>query len=639
MRLSGGSPGASPATGRSSAPEPALVAGRTPPPAASPAMADWCLKRLGLSHNPFVMAPNIVNFYSPVHIETMLVEVLHLIETRMGFGLLYGDVGLGKTTVSRRILFELDRRGIHTALVFNTFFQGAELVGEINRDFGVVAPDLSLQGQMTALNQFLLEQRARDNNCVIILDDAQNLSVESLELIRQISNMETGIDKIVQIILVGQPELAEKLNLYALRQLKSRIVLTRAFRPYTRKETGEYIHSTIARGGDRLRLEVSAAAMRRVHEASGGISRRINVIMGRCLYCAVAENTHVISRRIVNMAVRDVRESIDPASGARPGRRALWAAALAVLLAVPALAYHVQRGSAPVAAVWLEPVGRMTDNLVRSIASAAMAPAAGPAAGAGPQAPQAPGLAASPAGSGPAPPPVGADADATAPARTADRAVRASAIGASQPRTLAGGDRAPGAANTAASAAAGALAAGAAPPGVNPAVLEFLQAYGLAGFAVPFEAALRRGRLAPVAAGILAQTGLRLVALPGPVAGLEQAYAMLQIGGGGSDGATYLLFWEPVQWPADSFEEIYRPRAVRALQTALSRNGVYRHDVNGAGDADTVAALREFQRAVGLPATGLPDVETLFLLEFLDPRRRAVVAESRGPAPPAAYVD
>ena len=270
---------------------------------------DRCLEVLGLTYNPFSMAPDIVNFYSSPKVETTVVEVLQMVETRMGFALLYGDVGLGKTTISRRILFELERRGIQTSLVFNTFFQGADLISQINNDFDNPVDSDSLKKQMEALNNFLLNERAKGNNCVIIIDDAQSLSIESLELVRQISNMETGIDKIVQIILVGQPELEEKLNRYELRQLKSRIVLKRGFKPYTLKESGAYIRSKLERGGDESRLTVTDAAVRLVHKASRGFPRRINVIMGRSLYAAVSLKTRRMNYDVIELALKDMDES------------------------------------------------------------------------------------------------------------------------------------------------------------------------------------------------------------------------------------------------------------------------------------------------------------------------------------------
>lgn len=594
-----------------------------------PGTVDGCLKRLGLSHNPFVMAPNIVNFYSPPHIEAMIVEVLHLIETRMGFGLLYGDVGLGKTTLSRRILFELDRRGIQSALVFNTFFQGAELLREINRDFDIPVVDPSLQGQMTALNRYLLEQRALDNNCVIIIDDAQSLTVESLELVRQISNMETGIDKIVQIILIGQPELEDKLNLHELRQLRSRIVLKRAFRPYTRKETDDYIRTKIARSGERVRVEITDAAVRRVHAASLGISRRINVIMGRCLYCAVAENTHVITGRIVNMAARDVEESTEPAAAAGSGRRALVALVLVALLAAPWLLHRIEPEYSFVPATWIESINELAGAAMRSVGMApTIVDAASPLV-TRPQPPDAASLSTRQSRKHEQQPVTQSFASVasphdgiSAPALDADAA--AQGAGAEGSARRADGE----AARVSVPGPSRAAATGATELSVNPAVRDFLAVYGLTRFAGAFETALEAGRLGPVSSEIAESTGLRLVAIPTVVADIKNTYATLRVAGSAPDTFAHLLFWKPETWPAESFSVFYRPPAVSDLQTALSEFGAYNYFIDGVGGPRTIMALKAFQRGVGLPVTGAPDVETLFMLEFLNPVRRAEVAQT-----------
>ena len=882
--------------------------------------ADHCLRLLGLRQNPFSMAPDIVNFYSPPRVEAIIVEVLQHVETRMGFALLYGDVGLGKTTLSRRILFELDRRGIQTALIFNTFFQGAELLREINRDFGVSAKEDGLPGQMAALNAFLLEQRAKGRNCVIIIDDAQNLTVESLELVRQISNMETGIDKIVQIILIGQSELEEKLDLHNLRQLKSRIALKRAFRPYTAKESATYIRTKIARSGERFLLEVTDSAIRRVHVASGGSPRRINVIMGRCLYAAVAKKSLRITRGVAELAIRDVNESFNPPRPGGTGRRLMVAAAVVLLIAAPFLAFKLTRDGIPALGSWREPLHRIVSMwsvygnragnvnsggggtgmdgvtngvppsslasvggrfaaaegrgaaepsessrplplasvalaarastadsadqggsgvaadtssaavVVGSTASAPPRPASGQAAslddgqasddavsrrsgrpvelargdatdhraasgsgqgtgteasmkangreaderaasrqdvGAGPGADDATEpasvagaaggsgvekpagvwtnsqttgegeeaattsaqgsgsgsgvddatqpavvMAAEPAGSGQAlaghdsgapasegagvgsasdagatggqggttPEPMAAStssgargqspgrgsdlqgarrtevADATeADARRSGPATDPQGDGADddevRPREQGapksfedtgfdereagqldalphGHHRIPGMTES-----DGGTGGAEARPGrvLEPAVVGFLSAYDLESFAPRFQAALRSRDFDSVANEILDKTGLRLVALPTPVADVKSKYATLRLSANSSDPTRYLLFWKPRQWPPESFSVLFRPQDVEELQKSLSQFGAYHSYIDGVAGPRTTSALKAFQRGTGLAVTGLPDVETLFMLEFLGPQA-AGLAQS-GPDP------
>ncbi|NNK86599.1 MAG: AAA family ATPase, partial [Desulfobacterales bacterium] len=165
------------------------------------------LNFLGLEYNPFPVAPDDENFYFSNHIYEILSEIIHGIISRKGFMVITGDVGLGKTTISRRILSVLEEKGIETSLCFHTSYQDVELLREINRDFGINTTSLLFGEQMELLNDFLVAKNKEGKNCAIIIDDAQNLNHKSLELVRMISNLEANQQKLVQILLVGQPEL------------------------------------------------------------------------------------------------------------------------------------------------------------------------------------------------------------------------------------------------------------------------------------------------------------------------------------------------------------------------------------------------------------------------------------------------
>lgn len=691
-------------SGRAPAPHPAEP-NRPSQPADT---ADRCLRTLGLSQNPFSMAPDTVNFYSSSQVEAIIVEVLQHVETRMGFALLCGEVGLGKTTISRRILHELDVRGIQTALVFNTFYQGAELLREINKDFGVDVAEPDLPAQMAALNEFLLDQRAQGRNCVIIIDDAQNLTAESLELVRQISNMETGTDKIVQIILVGQTELEEKLELHSLRQLKSRIALKRTFRPYTLKETETYIRTKIARSGDRFLLEISDAAIRRVHAASKGAPRRINVIMGRCLYAAVARRSMRVTRSVANLAIRDVAESFEPAGAARLRRPLVAAAVAGTLMLVPLAAYKLSHEGVLAEMSWREPVrqlaaalsspsgGSRPDTTVNG-GSSSSTDSSSPHPEPAHDAARAASVAAlhletarsaeaaaaerrdrhapDDGAASPRPSRSGADTADTGltdrsaadddpgivdgSAIAADPGIGEAVAGTDEPDVVEVSSRAadPGFAkatrrgavrgdreeqmdtagpqateSTAAQSAAADVptveAVGAREPEVDPAVREFLAAYDLARFAERFETALRSRRFDSVSRDILDSTGLRLVVLPAAVDNVNTEYDTLRIPGAGADQGEYLLFWSPRFWVDEHFSVFYSPQAIAELQTALKRFGSYQYYIDGLAGPQTTGALEDFQRAVGLPPTRVPDVATLFMLEHVNPAAGPGLAQS-----------
>ena len=286
------------------------------------------LRALGLQRNPFPVVPDATRFYLSSCNETIVAEMLHAIESRKGFMVITGEVGLGKTTLSRRMLMMLEKRGIRTALVFNTFHQGAELLHEINKDFGVDVKSHDLGSQMSALNDFLLKNLALGINCAIIIDDAQQLSIESLELVRQVSNLETDNEKLVQILLVGQPELDVKLDAHELRQLKSRIVLQHLVSPYTLPETTRYVLFKLMHAGGHGRLQITAPAFRLLQRLTGGNPRKINILMDRCLYAVIAYGTYEINQRLMADAAREVR----PTSTRKPTSRSNLPAKSAVLL-------------------------------------------------------------------------------------------------------------------------------------------------------------------------------------------------------------------------------------------------------------------------------------------------------------------
>jgi general secretion pathway protein A len=233
------------------------------------------LKSLGFVRNPFPVAPDDANFYLSCAIEEIIEEIVHGICSRKGFIMLTGDVGLGKTTITRRILKILETRQVRTSLVFHTSLKDVDLLREINRDFGIPVAGATpgtdqLGDQLDRLNDFLVVQHSSGFNCAIIIDDAQNLDRESLELVRMISNLEVDQQKIVQILLVGQTELEESLNRRAMRQLNSRIVIRKEARPLSRDELCDYIAFKLSTSGNQGRILLTAKAYRRIFSLTKG---------------------------------------------------------------------------------------------------------------------------------------------------------------------------------------------------------------------------------------------------------------------------------------------------------------------------------------------------------------------------------
>lgn len=270
--------------------------------------ADNPLAFFNLSRNPFPVAPDNTDFYMSQHNEALIKKLTREILSRKGFMLLTGDVGLGKTTISRRIIQILEQHQVETALIFQSFFQGTSLLKEIIKDFGMATEEIraDLPILMNLLNDFLLQKNREGINCAILIDDAQNLSVESLELIRMISNLEADREKLVQIILVGQPELLEKINCHELRQLKSRVAIRQNPVPLEKTEIGKYIQFKLNRAGDSGKITLMPKTLHLLYQLTAGNPRKINILMDRALHYAVDESTSVITPRHIKQADREM---------------------------------------------------------------------------------------------------------------------------------------------------------------------------------------------------------------------------------------------------------------------------------------------------------------------------------------------
>lgn len=286
------------------------------------------LSFFGLNANPFPVAPDADHLFVSKHIDQILTEIIHGISARKGFMVLTGDIGLGKTTICRRILSVLKEKGVATSLVFHTAFQGTELLGAINRDFGLEISSSAFGDQMNGLTDFLLSQNQRNRNCAIVIDDAQNLDPDSLELVRMISNLEADQHKLVQILLIGQPELMQTLEAPKLRQLKSRIIIKKEPQPLTLEELDHYLAFKLNACGNQGLTALSKSAVKWIKRYTRGNFRRINILMDRCLYVAFLRSTTRIDHRIVKAAWDDMEAS----DSQYHYRRWLWGVGLAMVV-------------------------------------------------------------------------------------------------------------------------------------------------------------------------------------------------------------------------------------------------------------------------------------------------------------------
>ena len=210
------------------------------------------LQKYGLNDEPFRLTPDPRYFYHGDQYERVLAELRYGIELKKGFMVLTGEVGTGKTTISRTLLDTLDPR-FHTALILNPRLSTEELLSSVVQDFGLPLPSMfpTKKEMVDTLNRFLLEVALEGGGAVLIVDEAQNLTGELLEELRMLSNLETDQEKLLQILLIGQPELSEKLASKELRQLRQRVAVWAHLEPLDRAQTCAYIERRIdvASGG------------------------------------------------------------------------------------------------------------------------------------------------------------------------------------------------------------------------------------------------------------------------------------------------------------------------------------------------------------------------------------------------------
>lgn len=264
------------------------------------------LKYFNLSEQPFNMTPDPRFFYFSKKHEDALSNLLFGISERKGFITITGEIGTGKTTLCRLLLNRLDKK-VKTSLIFNPNLTTIELLQAINQDFGIESKSISKKELVDALNAFLLGVLKKGDNAVLIIDEAQNLTPECLEEVRMLSNLETDRDKLLQIILVGQPELRKKLELERLKQLNQRIALRYHLEPFDPKEAKAYIlHRLKIAGGDD-KVFFTQQALDKVHEFSQGTPRLINLLCDKVLLAAFVADTKTVSNQIVDAAIKELR--------------------------------------------------------------------------------------------------------------------------------------------------------------------------------------------------------------------------------------------------------------------------------------------------------------------------------------------
>ena len=258
----------------------------------------------GLKEAPFNVTPDPRFVYFSRHHLEALSTLLYGIENRRGFIEISGEIGAGKTTLCRTLLKEIQGRA-HSAFIFNPKLSQVELLETIVEDLGIQPKGKRRKDYFDALNRFLLQELEKGMNTVLIIDEAQNLSPKALEQIRLLSNLETTREKLLQIILVGQPELRDLLARPDLVQLRQRITIRYHLPALTREELEKYIVHRIRIAGSEEKL-FTPEAVDRIYERSSGIPRLINVLADRALLGAFTKSVRIVEAAVVEEALVDL---------------------------------------------------------------------------------------------------------------------------------------------------------------------------------------------------------------------------------------------------------------------------------------------------------------------------------------------
>jgi general secretion pathway protein A len=265
----------------------------------------------GFRESPFSVTPDPRFFYAnPIYLEAFA-TLRYGIEAKKGFIVITGEVGTGKTTLLRKLLHTLADT-VHSVLIFNSCLSFPEILQVTLQDLGLTATDHDKVQMLQELNDYLIKQLRLNHTVMMLIDEAQNLSDDVLENLRLLSNLETDQEKLIQIVLVGQPELHAKLSQLHLRQLKQRIALQCRLNPLAAREVGPYIYSRLAVAGYKGKSLFDPEAVERIAAYSNGIPRVMNIICDNALLTAYAEAQQIVSANMIEAVARDLELTPEP---------------------------------------------------------------------------------------------------------------------------------------------------------------------------------------------------------------------------------------------------------------------------------------------------------------------------------------
>ena len=259
----------------------------------------------GFERAPFNNVPDTAFFFGSARHNESLAQLLFAVESRKGFAVLSGEVGAGKTTVTRALLRRLDPSTV-TAVITNSRLTGLQLLYTVANEFGLEPESQSRPRLIESINDHLIKMLAQDRNVILLVDEAQDLPLGTLEEIRLISNLETETDKLIQIVLVGQPELRNSIDHPDLRQLRQRIALRYHLDGLERKEVRDYVRHRLMVAGPAHTARFTDRALNTIFRYSRGIPRLVNLVADKALLVAFTEENRKIDQATILAGIREV---------------------------------------------------------------------------------------------------------------------------------------------------------------------------------------------------------------------------------------------------------------------------------------------------------------------------------------------
>jgi type II secretory pathway predicted ATPase ExeA len=301
------------------------------------------LEYCGLLEKPFGLTPDPQFYFESRSYREAMDHLRFFLDQKEGFALVYGDVGLGKTTISRIFLDSLDKKDFHTGLILNPIMDEAEFLRQVLKELAVPVYSTNREELLENLRDFLLDEYRLGKETVLVIDEAQLLSSELFEFIRVLSNFETDKQKILHIILFAQPEVIQRLVEPAMRYLAQRITVIYRLKPLARDEIFLYIHHRLLKAGSRGFVQFTDEAVKEIYRTSLGCPRLINVIGDRCLLYLYSHSKRVVDGTAVRAVLKEESQALmrkEP----RRYRKAVYAVAACVVLFLLAVLFKPYLG-------------------------------------------------------------------------------------------------------------------------------------------------------------------------------------------------------------------------------------------------------------------------------------------------------